>query len=88
MGSPMKFVIAIAHIVQTSYRATTNISKNVCQEFSTMIVEICFVSLKKSMVNSVQAQSLCIHEGFLTYNELLTFDNLRISQTLPGRLCD
>ena len=49
-----------------------------------MIVEICFVSLKKSMVNSVQVQSLCIHEGFLTYNELLTFDNLSISQTLPG----
>ena len=36
------------------------------------------------MVNSVQVQSLCIHEGFLTYNELLTFDNLSISYTLPG----
>ena len=36
------------------------------------------------MVNSVQVQSLCIHEGFLTYNELLTFDNLCISHTLRG----
>ena len=34
------------------------------------------------MVNSVQVQSLCIHEGLLTYNELLTFYNLCISQTL------
>ena len=34
------------------------------------------------MVNFVQVQILCIHEGLLTYNELLTFYNLRISQTL------
>ena len=70
-GSPTKFVIAIALIVQTSYRAI-------------VIVEICFVSFKKSLVNSIQVQSLCIHEGFLTYNELLTFDNLCISHTLRG----
>ena len=30
-GNPKKFVIAIAHIVQTSHRATTNISENLCQ---------------------------------------------------------
>ena len=34
-GNPTKFVIAIAHTVQTSYRATTNIRENLCQEFST-----------------------------------------------------
>ena len=87
-GNPTKFVIAIAHIVQTSYRATTNIKENLCQEFSTCCSTndsgYFFVSLKKSMVNSAQVQSLCIHEGFLTCNELLTFDNLSISHTLPG----
>ena len=30
-GSPTKFVVAIGKIVQTSDRATTNISKNLCQ---------------------------------------------------------
>ena len=88
-GSPTKFVIAIALIMHTSYRATTNISESFFQEFSTyivvlMVVEICFVSFKKSLVNSIHVQSLCIHEGFLTYNELLTFDNLCISHTLRG----
>ena len=78
-GSPTKFVIAIAQIVQTSYRATTNISESLLREFSTyivvlMIVETCFVSFKKSIVNSIHIQSLCIHEGFLTYNELLNFE--------------
>ena len=66
-GSPTKFVIAIALIMQTSYRAATNISESFFQEFSTyivvlMVVEICFVSFK----NSIHVQSLCIHEGFLT----------------------
>ena len=87
-GNEKKFVIAIMHIVQTSYRVTTNISENLCQEFITYCSTndngdlFCF--FKESMVNSVQVQSLCIHEGFLTYNELLTFDNLSISYTLPG----
>ena len=34
-GSPAKFVIAIAQIVQTSYRATTNISESSWKYFST-----------------------------------------------------
>ena len=34
MMSPCNY-LAIAYIVQTSYRATTNISENLCQEFST-----------------------------------------------------
>ena len=34
-GNEKKFVIAIMHIVQTSYRVTTNISENLCQEFIT-----------------------------------------------------
>ena len=34
-----------------------------------MMVEICFVSFKKSMVYSVHVQSLYIYEGFLTYND-------------------
>ena len=77
-GSPTKFVIAIA---QTSYRATTNVSENSWQYFSTyilvlMIVDICFISFKKRMVNSIHVKSLSIHE-------LLTFDNLCISHTLP-----
>ena len=49
-----------------------------------MIVDICFISFKKSMVNSVDVQSLSIHEGFLTYNELFTFNNLCISHIWPG----
>ena len=85
-GSPTKFVIAIAQIVQTSYRATTNISESSWQYFSTyilvlMIVDICFISFKKRMVNSIHVKSLSIHE-------LLTFDNLCISHTLPRWLCD
>ena len=88
-GSPTKFVIAIAQIEQTSYRATTNIRESLGQSFSTyilvlMIVEIFFISYKKSMVNSVHVQSLSIYEGLLTYNELLTFDKLCISHTSPG----
>ena len=80
-GSPTKFVIAIAQIVQTSYRATTNISESSWQYFSTyilvlMIGDICFISFKKRMVNSIHVKSLSIHE-------LLTFDNLCISHTLP-----
>ena len=80
-GSPEKFVIAIAQIVQTSYRATTNISESSWKYFSTyilvlMIVDICFISFKKRMVNSIHVKSLSIHE-------LLTFDNLCISHTLP-----
>ena len=52
-GSPTKFVIAIAQIEQTSYRATTNIRESLGQSFSTyilvlMIVEICFISFKKA----------------------------------------
>ena len=34
-GSPTKFVIAIAQIEQTSYRATTNIRESLGQSFST-----------------------------------------------------
>ena len=34
-GNEKKFVIAIMHLVQTSNRATTNISENLCQEFGT-----------------------------------------------------
>ena len=52
-GSPTKFVIAIAQIEQTFYRATTNIRESFGQSFSTyilvlMIVEICFISFKKA----------------------------------------
>ena len=36
-GNPKKFVIAIVHIVQTSYSATTNISENLYQKFSTLL---------------------------------------------------
>ena len=44
-----------------------------------MMVEICFVSFKKSMAYSVHVQSLCNYEGFLTYNvytfHILGLDN-------------
>ena len=43
-----------------------------------------FFQEEKSMVNSIHGLSLSIHEGFLTYNELLTFNDLCISHILPG----
>ena len=62
MGSSTTFVIAIAQVIQTSYwAATKTCAKNLVPIVVLILVNICFVSSKKSMVNSIHVQSSCIH---------------------------
>ena len=84
-GNPTKFVIAIAQSADF-LQSGRKYQRKLVLRFSTYCSTndsgdlFCFFKEKHGEFRKVQ--SLCIHEGLLTYNELLTFYNLCISQTL------